>query len=88
MVHLTRFHIIFFHFNLYIQVWNNIGIVKQTNTEEENVIDVEFHDTTRHHAFRINNIQSHTLAALSEEALVMAAPQTLDHPRLHLEIFI
>ncbi|XP_046676836.1 WD repeat and HMG-box DNA-binding protein 1-like isoform X1 [Homalodisca vitripennis] len=61
-------------------VWNDVGIVKQTNTEEENAIDVEFHDTVLHHAFRVNNMAGHTLAALSKEALVMACEATEDNP--------
>uniref|UniRef100_A0A1B6MKD1 Uncharacterized protein n=1 Tax=Graphocephala atropunctata TaxID=36148 RepID=A0A1B6MKD1_9HEMI len=61
-------------------VWNDVGIVKQTNTEDENAIDVEFHDTNHHHAFRVNNLAGHTLAALSAETLVMACEATEDNP--------
>lgn len=63
------------------QVWNDVGIVKQTNVEEENAIDVEFHDTNHHHSFRINNVLGHTMAALSLQALVLACEATEDSPR-------
>lgn len=62
-------------------MWNDIGLVKQTNLEDENTIDVEFHDTNHHHAFRINNTVNHTMAALSAEALVLACEATEENPR-------
>jgi hypothetical protein len=71
--------------NFACKVWNDVGIVKQTNLDEESAIDVEFHDTGLHHNFRMGNDAGHTLAALSREALVLACEATEDSPRsVHL----
>ncbi|XP_046990325.1 WD repeat and HMG-box DNA-binding protein 1 isoform X3 [Schistocerca americana] len=53
-------------------VWNSVGIVRCHDTEEENSIDVEFHDTSVHHSIHMPNFLKHTLAALTEEILVLA----------------
>lgn len=63
---------------LSLQVFNDIGYVRQTNTEEENMIDIDFHDASIHHAFRINNLLNHTMAALNSEALVLASEKFED----------
>ncbi|KAI5704078.1 hypothetical protein M8J75_001791 [Diaphorina citri] len=68
------------HFQYRFMVYNDVGMVRHTNTEEENSIDVEFHDSTLHHSFRINNIMGHTLAALSTKALVLACEREEDKP--------
>ena len=39
-------------------------------------IEVEFHDTSVHHALHIANSAGHTMAALSAEALLLASPAT------------
>ncbi|KAJ9590981.1 hypothetical protein L9F63_015987 [Diploptera punctata] len=53
-------------------VWNSVGIVRCYNTEQDNSIDVEFHDTSLHHALHINNYLKHTMATLTEQVLVLA----------------
>ncbi|GIY62968.1 WD repeat and HMG-box DNA-binding protein 1 [Caerostris darwini] len=55
-------------------LWNNVGIVRCYDTEEENSIDVEFHDANVYHPLHINNTRNHTLAALSTEALLLSSP--------------
>ncbi|KAH7931742.1 hypothetical protein HPB49_026101 [Dermacentor silvarum] len=60
------------------KVWNSVGMVRAHNTAEESSIDVEFHDTSVHHALHRGNTQGHTMAALSEKALVLAGPQQLE----------
>lgn len=62
-------------------MWNNIGIVRCYNTEEENSIDVEFHDANVYHPLHLNNTRNHTLAALSAEALLLASPKLDDSAR-------
>ena len=37
------------------------------------MLDVEFHDTSIHHAMHISNTSEYDLAALSEEAVVFAS---------------
>ncbi|PSN43420.1 WD repeat and HMG-box DNA-binding protein 1 [Blattella germanica] len=60
------------HLQHRFMVWNSVGIVRCYNTEDENSIDVEFHDTALHHAMHMNNFLKHTMAALTEEVLVLA----------------
>ena len=62
-------------------MWNSVGIIRQYNTDQENSIDVEFHDTSVHHALHINNNPNYTMAALSVEALVLATEGESDSPR-------
>ena len=70
-------------------VWNNVGIVRcyEEDGSGENSIDVEFHDTSVHHALHIPNSLGHTMAALSTQALLLACPAQGDDPR-YLEIII
>ena len=58
---------------LVLQVWNGVGIVRQYNSEDENSIDIEFHDTSIHHAMHITNSNNYTLASLSTEAVLLAS---------------
>lgn len=66
------------HFQYRLMVYNEVGMVRHTNTDEENSIDVEFHDSSVHHSFRINNIIGHSMAALSHKALVLASERDED----------
>uniref|UniRef100_A0A1B6DME6 Uncharacterized protein n=1 Tax=Clastoptera arizonana TaxID=38151 RepID=A0A1B6DME6_9HEMI len=61
-------------------VWNDLGIVRQVNTEDETAIDVEFHDIGTHYPFRINNSTNNTIAALTAECLVLACDKQEDAP--------
>ncbi|XP_041351144.1 WD repeat and HMG-box DNA-binding protein 1-like [Gigantopelta aegis] len=58
--------------------WNSVGIIKQYNTEEENSIDIEFHDAATHHAMHITNNMDYTMADLSSEAVVVACVGEID----------
>ncbi|XP_076332121.1 chromosome transmission fidelity 4 [Tachypleus tridentatus] len=60
------------HLHHRFMLWNCVGIVRCYNTEEENTIDVEFHDAAIHHPMHVTNVMSHKMAALSKEALVLA----------------
>ncbi|KAL5009063.1 hypothetical protein ScPMuIL_014644 [Solemya velum] len=62
-------------------VWNSIGVVRQYNTEEENSIDIEFHDTAIHHAMHISNSLNYTMADISSEVVILAADKDDDTPR-------
>ncbi|KAL1458238.1 hypothetical protein WDU94_008400 [Cyamophila willieti] len=68
------------HFQYRFMVYNDVGMVRHTNTDEENSIDIEFHDSSVHHSFRINNIAGHSVAALSNKALVLASEKEEDKP--------
>ncbi|KAJ7420248.1 WD repeat and HMG-box DNA-binding protein 1 [Willisornis vidua] len=57
-------------------VWNSVGIVRCYNDEQDNAIDVEFHDTSVHHATHLPNSLNHTMADLSTEAILLACEST------------
>lgn len=67
------------------KIFNDFGYVRQTNTEDENVIDVDFHDNSIHHAFRIKNVLEHTIAALCQEALVLGCESQDTTPRYFIK---
>ena len=62
-------------------MWNFIGYIRQYNTDEENSIDVEFHDTATHHPIHVTNTMNHTMAGLSAEAVALACESDEDSPR-------
>ncbi|XP_033887118.3 WD repeat and HMG-box DNA-binding protein 1-like [Acipenser ruthenus] len=57
-------------------VWNSVGIVRCYNDEQDNAIDVEFHDTSVHHSMHLTNSLGHMLADLSQEAVLLACEGT------------
>uniref|UniRef100_A0A9J8BY43 WD repeat and HMG-box DNA-binding protein 1 n=1 Tax=Cyprinus carpio carpio TaxID=630221 RepID=A0A9J8BY43_CYPCA len=57
-------------------VWNSVGIVRGYNDDQDNAIDVEFHDTAIHHAMHLTNTLGHTMADLSQEAVLLACEGT------------
>lgn len=60
----------------HFQVWNSVGVVRGYNDEQDNAIDVEFHDTSIHHAMHLTNSLGHILADLSREAVLLACEGT------------
>uniref|UniRef100_A0A3Q2DSX9 WD repeat and HMG-box DNA-binding protein 1 n=1 Tax=Cyprinodon variegatus TaxID=28743 RepID=A0A3Q2DSX9_CYPVA len=64
------------HLTHRFMVWNSVGIVRGYNDEQDNAIDVEFHDTAVHHAMHLTNSLGHTMADLSQEAVLLACPST------------
>lgn len=58
------------------QMWNSVGIVRGYNDEQDNAIDVEFHDSAVHHAMHLTNSLGYTMADLSKEAVLLACPST------------
>ncbi|XP_030644829.1 WD repeat and HMG-box DNA-binding protein 1 [Chanos chanos] len=57
-------------------MWNSVGIIRGYNDEQDNAIDVEFHDTAVHHAMHLTNTHNHTMADLSQEAVLLACEGT------------
>jgi len=53
-------------------VYNSVGIVKSHDSEEENSLDIEFHDIAVHHALHLSNSEGASMAALSNKILVTA----------------
>lgn len=70
------------HLHHRYMVWNNVGIVRCFGEEDQGIssIEVEFHDTSIHHGLHIPNTLSHTMAALSTQALILACPAQDDSP--------
>ncbi|CAG5121904.1 unnamed protein product [Candidula unifasciata] len=68
------------HALLFLCVWNSVGIVRQYTSDDENSIDVEFHDTSTHHALHIDNKLEYMMADLSTQALLLASRSDQDSP--------
>ncbi|KAL8168703.1 UNVERIFIED_CONTAM: WD repeat and HMG-box DNA binding-domain containing protein 1 [Gekko kuhli] len=64
------------HLTHRFMVWNSVGIVRCYNDEQDNAIEVEFHDTSIHHAMHLPNSLNHTMADLSGEAVLLACEST------------
>ncbi|XP_077180147.1 WD repeat and HMG-box DNA-binding protein 1 [Paroedura picta] len=64
------------HLTHRFMVWNSIGIIRCYNDEQDNAIEVEFHDAAIHHAMHLPNSLSHTMADLSSEAVLLACERT------------
>lgn len=60
------------HLSSRFMVWNSVGVIRQYNNDDENSIDIEFHDTSMHHAMHIMNSMNYTMADMSTEAVVLA----------------
>nr|XP_045010764.1 WD repeat and HMG-box DNA-binding protein 1 isoform X2 [Jaculus jaculus] len=72
------------HLTHRFMVWNSIGIIRCYNDEQDNAIDVEFHDTSIHHATHLSNTLNYTVATLSHEAILLACQSTDELPsKLH-----
>lgn len=56
-----------------LQVWNSIGIVYSFESEDEQSIDIEFHDTSFHHTIHMNNMYNYSMADLSSACLLLAS---------------
>lgn len=70
------------------QVWNSVGIVRGYNDDQDNAIDVEFHDTAVHHAMHLTNTLGHTMADLSQEAVLLACEGTDELARYRILVLI
>ncbi|XP_053199787.1 WD repeat and HMG-box DNA-binding protein 1 [Scomber japonicus] len=64
------------HLTHRFMMWNSVGIVRGYNDDQDNAIDVEFHDTAVHHAMHLTNNLGHTIADISQEAVLLACPST------------
>uniref|UniRef100_A0A8C7EKM2 WD repeat and HMG-box DNA-binding protein 1 n=1 Tax=Neovison vison TaxID=452646 RepID=A0A8C7EKM2_NEOVI len=72
------------HLTHRFMVWNSVGIIRCYNDEQDNAIDVEFHDTSIHHATHLSNTLNYTVADLSYEAILLACESTDELPsKLH-----
>ncbi|XP_006818558.1 WD repeat and HMG-box DNA-binding protein 1-like [Saccoglossus kowalevskii] len=67
------------HLSSRFMVWNSVGIIKAYSSDDENSIEIEFHDTSLHHAMHVDNNAGYTMASLSSEAVLFAAPSQDDN---------
>ncbi|XP_072485902.1 WD repeat and HMG-box DNA-binding protein 1 [Notamacropus eugenii] len=66
------------HLTHRFMVWNSIGIIRCYNDDQDSAIDVEFHDTSIHHATHLSNTLNYTIADLSHEAILLACDSTAE----------
>nr|XP_048285952.1 WD repeat and HMG-box DNA-binding protein 1 isoform X2 [Myodes glareolus] len=64
------------HLSHRFMVWNSVGIIRCYNDDQDSAIDVEFHDTSIHHATHLSNAFNYTMGALSHEAVLLACEST------------
>lgn len=53
--------------------WNNIGIIRAQNGQEDQGIDVMFHDTEKHSSVNFKNEPNYIFGSLSEDCIVVAS---------------
>jgi len=70
------------------QMWNSVGIIRGYNDDQDNAIDVEFHDTAIHHAMHLTNSLGHTMADLSQEAVLLACEGTDELARCNILVIV
>jgi hypothetical protein len=54
------------------RVYNGVGIIKSNDSDQENILDVEFHDIAVNHALHLSNSEGATMASLSRNVLTTA----------------
>ena len=59
-----------------------MGVVCSHSDDEASMVEVEFHNTSTHHSFSLPNPSSYSMAALSEQALVLATEKQDEQSRL------
>ena len=64
-----------------MQVYNLVGLVRSHSDDDAALIEVEFHNTSIHHTFSLANHHGYSIAALNEQALVLACEKNEDQPR-------
>jgi chromosome transmission fidelity protein 4 len=64
-------------------IWNNVGINRcfgEDGDQSTSSIEIEFHDSSIHHGLHIPNTLGHNMAALSNQALLLACPAQEGNP--------
>lgn len=62
--------------------YNHVGIIrshKSGSDTKENSIEVEFHDSSKHHGIHLNNYLNHTVAGLSETVVAMGCSSEVEN---------
>ena len=63
-------------------MYNLVGVVRSHSDDEASMVEVEFHNTSTHHSFSLPNPSGYSMAALSEQALVLATEKQDEQSRL------
>ena len=66
------------HLSSRFMVWNAVGMVRGYSGEDDNSVEVTFHDASVHHPLHMANHHGHTMADLSREAVVLACEASED----------
>ncbi|KAL9701191.1 hypothetical protein quinque_004632 [Culex quinquefasciatus] len=62
--------------------YNHVGIIRahrSVSDEKENSIEVEFHDSSKHHGIHLNNYLNHKVAGLSETVVAMGCGSEVEN---------
>lgn len=59
-------------------VWNTVGVITQFSKDEDDSIDIEFHNASHHHTIHMKNQLGYTMADMSREVVVLASPGRID----------
>lgn len=54
-------------------MWNNVGVIRHYQTEDENSIDITFHDKATHHAVHIHNDSNYVIGDVSKDCYVLGS---------------
>ncbi len=54
--------------------WNSVGVITQYNKEDDDSIEIEFHNVSYHHTIHMKNQYGYTMADMSREVVVLASP--------------
>ena len=66
------------HLSSRFMVWNSVGMVRGYSGEDDNSVEVTFHDASVHHPLHIANHHGHTMADLTREAVILACEASED----------
>lgn len=55
-------------------VWNSVGLITQFSKDDDDSIEIEFHNVSYHHTIHLKNQFGYTMADMSKEAVVLASP--------------
>ena len=47
-------------------------MIRCYSSEDDNTIDIEFHDTSKHHTIHINNTENYSIADLGDQCALLA----------------
>ncbi|CAD5122780.1 DgyrCDS11187 [Dimorphilus gyrociliatus] len=54
-------------------MWNMVGVIRHYQTEDENSIDITFHDKATHHAVHIHNDANYIMGDVSKKCFVLGS---------------